>query len=109
MEKKQFMVRFSPRRRDFVKTMTEEEKKIVQQHNRYWAEHMKKGKVLLFGPVFDPKGTHGICIVTVENEEEVKTLVESDPASIIHNYEYCPMNATTPQQERGTAIFSGPA
>ncbi|HTY09568.1 MAG TPA: YciI family protein [Bacteroidota bacterium] len=98
MEKKQFMVKFSPRRPDFVRTMTAEEKMIVQQHHAYWVEQMKKGRAILFGPVFDPKGTHGICIVTVEDEEEVKGLVESDPASIIHNYEYYPMNATTSPQ-----------
>jgi uncharacterized protein YciI len=97
MEKKQFMVRFSPRRADFVQTMTGEEKIIVQRHHTYWVEHMKKGRVLLFGPVFDPKGTHGICILNVEHENEVRGLVENDPASVIHNYEYCPMNATIPQ------------
>ncbi len=96
--KKHFMLKFLPRRPDFAKTMTEEEKKIVQQHTAYCRDYMSRGVMLAFGPVFDPKGTYGIGIVAVENEEEIRRFIEKDPASTIHLYEYYPMNAVTPEK-----------
>jgi len=69
MEKKHFMIKFLPRRPDFAKTMTDGEKIIVQQHHAYWKDYMNKGVMLIFGPVFDPKGTFGIGILEVDNEQ----------------------------------------
>ena len=98
MEKKHFMLKLLPRRPNFAQTMTDEERKIVQQHIAYWKDHMRKGVMLVFGPVYDPKGTYGIGIVAVDSEEEISGLMENDPASKIHNYEYYPMNAVTPEK-----------
>lgn len=98
MEKKHFMIKFLPRRHDFAKTMTDEEKAIVVQHHGYWKGHMSHGTMLLFGPVYDPKGTFGIGIIAAESDEEVKKLLENDPASKIHTYEYYPMNTITPEK-----------
>jgi len=96
MEKKYFMLKFLPRKPNFAQTMTDEDRKIVVQHHEYWKKHVDSGIALLFGPVFDPKGTFGICIVAVDSEREISKLMENDPASNIHNYEYYPMNAVTP-------------
>ena len=98
MEKKHFMLKLLPRRPNFAQTMTDDERKIVQQHIAYWKGYMSKGVMLVFGPVFDPKGTYGIGIVAVDDEAEIPRLMENDPASIIHNYEYYPMNAVTPER-----------
>jgi uncharacterized protein len=98
MEKKHFMIKFLPRKPNFVQTMTDEDRKIVVQHHEYWKKYVDSGIALLFGPVFDPKGTFGICIVAVNSATEISTLTENDPASKIHNYEYYPMNAVTQEK-----------
>ena len=98
MDKKHFVVKFTPRRPDFAKTMTDEDKNIVQQHTAYWKDYMNKGIMLVFGPVYDPKGTYGLGIIAVDSEEQISKLMENDPASKIHNYEYYPMKATAPQK-----------
>ena len=98
MEKRHFMLKMLPRRPNFAQTMTDEDRKIVQQHIAYWKEYMRKGIMLVFGPVLDPKGIYGIGIVEVDSEEQVRSLLDNDPASVIHNSEYYPMNAVTPQK-----------
>jgi uncharacterized protein len=40
--------------------MTPAEAKLMQEHSAYWHDLMKKGLVIVFGPVSDPKGTYGI-------------------------------------------------
>ncbi|MGA7159480.1 MAG: YciI family protein [Bacteroidota bacterium] len=97
MDKKHFVLKLTPRRPNFAQTMTDEEKQIVQQHTAYWKEYMKKGVMLIFGPVLDPKGVYGLGIIEVDSEEQIRELMENDPASVIHNYEYCPMKAVTPR------------
>jgi uncharacterized protein YciI len=97
MEKKHFAVYLNPSRSDFAQTMTEEERNIMQQHVAYWTEYSKQGIMLVFGPVMDPKEVYGLGIVAVDSEEQLKSLIENDPASKINNYEYYPMRAVTSQ------------
>ncbi|MNH38442.1 YCII-related domain protein [compost metagenome] len=76
--------------------MNNEEKAIMQQHVAYWMDLMNQGKVIVFGPVFDPNGAFGVGIVEASSEEEVKTLIDNDPASKINHYEVYPMKAVLP-------------
>jgi uncharacterized protein len=96
MEKKYFALKLIPLRADFVKTMTPEERSIMQQHGAYWREYMNKGVVLVFGPVMDPIGIYGLGILAVDNEQQVKDFIQSDPATKINRYEYYPMMAVVP-------------
>jgi hypothetical protein len=43
--------------------------------------------------VLDPKGAYGFGIVAVDDESEVVTLTQNDPATRINTYEYYPMFA----------------
>jgi uncharacterized protein len=93
MEKKHFVLYLLPTRPNFAQTMTDEERSIMLAHIGYWTDLMKKGKILVFGPVLDPKEVYGIGIVSVESEQEVQDLIAGDPAGKINNYEYFPMKA----------------
>lgn len=68
----------------------------MQQHVVYWGELMGKGLVVVYGPVMDPEGTYGIGVVAVEDEDQLKGLIQGDPAATINRYEYWPMRAITP-------------
>ncbi len=92
------MLYLLPCRPDFAFTMSDEEKKIMGAHVAYWTDKMSKGKVLVFGPVLDPKGPYGLGIVKVTDEEEVKLFIKDDPASQLNQYEYFPMNAIVPNE-----------
>jgi uncharacterized protein len=96
MEKQFYAVYLNPSRPDFAKTMTDDERAIMMQHVAFWTEKMKQGKVYAFGPVIDPKEIYGLGIVAVKNEQELKDLIENDPAGKINKYEYFPMKAIVP-------------
>lgn len=94
--KKHFALKLIPCRPTFSQDMTPEERAIMQQHVVYWKGFMDKGLVLVFGPVIDPKGTYGLGIIEAENEEQVNSFIENDPASKINTYEFFPMLAIVP-------------
>jgi uncharacterized protein len=98
MEKKYFVLHLLPSRPDFAQTMTADERAIMLQHVAYWTEIMNQGKVLVFGPVLDPKEIYGLGIIAADSEEEVKDLIANDPATSINTYEYFPMKAVLPKK-----------
>jgi len=98
VNKKFFALRLNPSRADFIQTMTEEEKSIMQQHGAYWRRFMNQGKVIVFGPVLDPKAVYGLGILAVEDEQEVKDFIAGDPANKINSYEYYSMLAVIPEK-----------
>jgi uncharacterized protein len=76
--------------------MTDKERVIMKQHIGYWTDLMNKGKILAFGPVFDPKEVYGLGIVSVDSEQEVQDFIANDPAGKINRYEYFTMKAIVP-------------
>ena len=96
MDKQFFVLHLIPSRPDFVTTMTNQEKSIMSQHIAYWTEKLNQGKVYAFGPVMDPKGIYGLGVVSVDNEQELKDFILSDPANKINRYEYFSMKAVVP-------------
>lgn len=97
MDKTYYFIRLNPRRADFVQTMTDEERGIMQRHAAYWRGHMAKGKVVVFGPVFDPRGAFGMGVVQVDNLKELEDWIADDPAVVVNDYEYHPMRAVLPE------------
>ncbi len=67
MEKMYFALYLLPSRPDFAQTMTAEEHSIILEHITYWTNLMNQGKVLVFGPVLDPKAIYGLGIVAVDS------------------------------------------
>ncbi len=93
MEKKYFFLKLIPKRTDFTQTMSEEERNIMLQHVAYWKSYLDNGIVVAYGPVIHPKGVYGIGIVGVDDEKQLFSLMENDPAAVINNYEFYPMKA----------------
>jgi uncharacterized protein len=93
MNKKYFALMLNPNRPDFAQTMTDEERRIMQEHVIYWKKYLDQGVMLFFGPVMDPKAVYGLGIIAVDDASEVAGLIENDPASKINRYEYYPMMA----------------
>ena len=91
-----YFLKLNPSRPTFAQDMTAEERAIMMQHVAYWSNLMNKGMVIVFGPVMDPKEVYGVGVVEVETEEQLKELIENDPATGINHYEYYPMRAVVP-------------
>jgi hypothetical protein len=97
-DKKSFFLKLNPPRASFTMDMTDAERSIMQKHVAYWAPYVQDGTVVVLGPVMDPKGGYGIAVLTVDNEEQLKTLIDNDPANGLNQYECYPMRAVTKQQ-----------
>lgn len=79
--KRYFLIKLIPPRPSFTLDMTEEEKRLMQEHVVYWTGLFEKGVALLFGPVIDPAGSYGIGVVEVQTEDELKGLTANDPVT----------------------------
>jgi uncharacterized protein YciI len=76
---KYFLCKLIPPRPYFGTGMTEDETKAMHEHVAYWTKAMEQGRVIVFGPVADPKGFWGVGIVQVESEDQVEDLTSKDP------------------------------
>jgi uncharacterized protein YciI len=77
--KSHFLIKLIPPRPSFALDMTDEEKRLMQEHVSYWTGLAEKGVALLFGPVLDPAGSYGIGVVAVEKEQDINDLTVNDP------------------------------
>ena len=77
--------------------MSDEERGIMIKHVAYWAPYVDDGTVIVLGPVMDPKGGYGMAVVSVESEEELNQIIDSDPANGLNSYEVHPMRVVTKQ------------
>jgi uncharacterized protein len=97
MSKQTFFLKLNPPRPTFAMDMTSDERAVMQNHVAYWTSLLEQGVAIVFGPVFDPKGGYGVGVVSVDNEEELRKIIEKDPANGLNKYEFYPMRAVFKQ------------
>ncbi len=89
-----FLCRLLGPRPTFQIDMTAEEMDVMRRHAGYWAELLRQGVAIAFGPVADPKGGWGVGIVRAPSEARVRELRDADPAVLSgrgFSYEILPM------------------
>ena len=89
-----FFCRLLAPRPTFPLDMNEEERALMEVHTEYWREHMRVGRVVIFGPVADPQGPWGLGIVRAARLPEVESFAAQDPviaADRGFRYEILPM------------------
>ncbi|MGH8397320.1 MAG: YciI family protein [Gammaproteobacteria bacterium] len=89
-----FLYKLNTPRPTFPADITPAESKLMQEHSMYWRELMKKGLVVAFGPVADPKRPYGIAIIQLQDNSDAKALGANDPvikAKAGFNFEVYPM------------------
>jgi hypothetical protein len=79
-EPQYYVIRLLPPRPTFMADMSPEERAMMLEHGAYWRGQLKAGKVIVFGPVADPKGGWGMGVVRVSDESELKRFQAEDPA-----------------------------
>lgn len=78
-ERKFYLLKLIAPRPSFPGDMTPEEGRVMREHVGYWTEQLGKGTAIVFGPVADPAGVWGLCVLTAENDAEVERLKAGDP------------------------------
>ena len=79
LEKKYFLLKLIGPRPDFAATMTEAEKKVMQEHGAYLTDFVNRGTVIIMGPVLDPEGAWGMAAVEVGSEDDARAIIAQDP------------------------------
>ena len=92
-----FFVKLSPPRPTFFFDMTDDERNVMKEHGVYWDTLVQSKRVLLFGPVIDPKGPYGMGVFEVKDIEKVWELITNDPVkkANLGTYEVYPMKIGT--------------
>ena len=70
----------------------------MNEHVAYWKARLDEGRVLVYGPVLDPKEVFGIAIVDARDEAEIRDMIASDPAvraGVHKKDEFYPMSPRT--------------
>lgn len=78
MAKPHYFFKLIPPRPTFMQDMNDEEKRLMDEHGRYFQEHFAAGKVLLFGPVMASGGAFGLGILKVDSEQQARQFGEGD-------------------------------
>jgi uncharacterized protein YndB with AHSA1/START domain len=89
-----YVCKLIPPRATFAQDFTAEEGALMRDHAAYWMRHMQEGRVIVFGPVADPKGGWGLGVVRVPDEAALRALEAGDPAIVSgrgFRYESLPM------------------
>ena len=66
----------------FPMDMTPAEAEVMHQHVAYWQGLMARGIAFAFGPVMDPSGPFGMCVVRVRDEAELNAIEAADPVMV---------------------------
>lgn len=77
---KHYLLRLVAPRQSFAFDMSETEKTTMGEHAAYWMERLHAGTAVIFGPVLDPAGPWGLAAMEVGSEDELKRLMNADPA-----------------------------
>jgi len=96
MDKQHYFFRLIPPRPTFPADITPEEAALMKTHATYWAEHFAAGRVLAYGPVFDPAAAFGMGVLEVAAETEAVQFGENDPSvqAGLNRFKIYPMRLT---------------
>jgi uncharacterized protein YciI len=88
-----FYIKLIPPRPTFAMDMNEHERGLMMQHVAYFGKLFAEKRVLIYGPVMAAEGSFGMGVLQVENADEVKAIMESDPTIVagLNRYEIAPM------------------
>ena len=93
MSKQHYFFKLIPPRPTFPHDITDEEKRLMEEHSRYFEEQFAAGIILLYGPVTAPDGAFGLAVLEVEGEVEARRFGEGDPSvkGGLNRFELYPM------------------
>jgi uncharacterized protein len=77
-----YFFRLNPPRADFAQTMMPDEQRAMAEHQEYWQQLLRDGRVVVYGPVADPEGVWGMGVLRAADRAEVLAIAERDPSVV---------------------------
>jgi len=96
MAKQHYFFKLIPPRPTFTQDMTDNERRLMDEHGRYFQEQFEAGKILLYGPVIASGGAFGLGILEVDSEAEARQFGGGDPSVRVgmNTFEIHPMRVS---------------
>jgi len=96
MTKQHYFFKLTPPRPTFPYDMTDEERRLMDEHGRYFQEHFDAGRLVLYGPVLATSEAFGLAVLQVESEAEAQRFGEGDPSvrAGLNRFEICPLRVS---------------
>jgi len=96
MAKQHYFFKLIPPRPTFMQDMTDEERRLMDEHGRYFKDHFAAGEVLLFGPVMATGGAFGLGVLEMDSEAEARKFGEGGPSVMagLNKFEIHPMRVS---------------
>jgi len=96
MAKQHFFFKLIPPRATFPHDITEAEKRLMDEHGRYFDEQFAAGRLLLYGPVMAAEGAFGLAVLQVDTEEDARRFGQQDPSvkAGLNRFEFYPMRVS---------------
>ncbi|MCL2711969.1 MAG: YciI family protein [Methanomassiliicoccaceae archaeon] len=95
-EVKYFAVIFPNPRPTFPRDLSDDEKKIVEEHRKFWRVLIDEGRGIISGPILKPNAAFGFSVLTADSAEHAASLVKDDPMQLINRYEIYQMMPQLP-------------
>ncbi|WP_243359431.1 YciI family protein [Fundidesulfovibrio terrae] len=77
-DQKTYLMLFKAKRDDFVKTMTAEEKALMEEHAAHCRGLAARDRIVLMGVC--PDGAYGVMVFRADSDEEARRFFDEDPA-----------------------------
>lgn len=74
-----FVLRLIAPRADFAQTLTESEQEIMARHAAHWDPYLKRGDMVVFGPVLTDDDSFGLAVVDSDDEQALREFAAQDP------------------------------
>ena len=95
-----FFIRLIANRPNFAMSMTAEELAVMRAHIEFLQDQLAAGTLVVAGPVLDPAGIFGMAVFEAESMEEVRRILERDPARALGRHEITPMGPNSVRRAR---------
>ncbi|HKH97857.1 MAG TPA: YciI family protein [Candidatus Sulfotelmatobacter sp.] len=96
MAKQHYFFKLIPPRSTFPHDITDAERRLMDEHSRYFQEQFAAGRLVLYGPVMATGGAFGLAVLEVASEEEAQGFGEGDPSvkAGLNRFEFHPMRVS---------------
>jgi uncharacterized protein YciI len=74
-----FVLRLIAPRPNFAQTMTDAERAIMTSHAAHWDPYLKRGDMVVFGPVLTDDDSYGLAVVETDDEQALREFAAQDP------------------------------
>jgi uncharacterized protein YciI len=98
-----FFCRLVANRPNFAMSMTPDEQATMRAHGEFLQSQLAAGTLVVAGPVMDPAGVFGMAVFEAESMDELRRLLDRDPAKAIGRYEIAPIGPSVVRPARPAA------